>query len=193
MRLMSERQNGQTYEQLATHYLENAAKNFRRLKESADRAAAQVDDEGFFRLIDDESNSIALVFKHLSGNLRSRWTDFLTTDGDKPDRRRDSEFVVEEGDTRSALAERWEAGWQTLFDTLASLRPEDLLATVRIRGQGHTVVEAVNRQLAHYGEHVGQIVLLAKHVAGRRWQTLSIARGQSEAFNAEMDKKHGRP
>ncbi|HYN84685.1 MAG TPA: DUF1572 family protein [Pyrinomonadaceae bacterium] len=189
---MSERQNGQTYEQLATHYLENAAKNFRRLKESADRAAAQVDDEGFFRLIDDESNSIALVFKHLSGNLRSRWTDFLTTDGDKPDRRRDSEFVVEEGDTRSALAERWEAGWQTLFDTLASLRPEDLLATVRIRGQGHTVVEAVNRQLAHYGEHVGQIVLLAKHVAGRRWQTLSIARGQSEAFNAEMDKKHGR-
>lgn len=192
MRLMSERQNGQTYEQLATHYLENAAKNFRRLKESADRAAAQVDDEGFFRLIDDESNSIALVFKHLSGNLRSRWTDFLTTDGDKPDRRRDSEFVVEEGDTRSALAERWEAGWQTLFDTLASLRPEDLLATVRIRGQGHTVVEAVNRQLAHYGEHVGQIVLLAKHVAGRRWQTLSIARGQSEAFNAEMDKKHGR-
>lgn len=193
MRLMSERQNGQTYEQLATHYLENAAKNFRRLKESADRAAAQVDDEGFFRLIDDESNSIALIFKHLSGNLRSRWTDFLTTDGDKPDRRRDSEFVVEEGDTRSALAERWEAGWQTLFDTLASLRPEDLLATVRIRGQGHTVVEAVNRQLAHYGEHVGQIVLLAKHVAGRRWQTLSIARGQSEAFNAEMDKKHGRP
>jgi hypothetical protein len=194
MRRMSEGTNGQTYartyEQLATHYLENATKNFRRLKDSADRAAAQVDDEGFFRLLDEESNSIALIIKHLSGNMRSRWTEFLTTDGDKPDRRRDSEFVIEEGDTRDALTERWEAGWQILFDTLASLRPEDLLATIRIRGQGHTVVEAVNRQIAHYGEHVGQMVLLAKHVAGRDWQTLSIARGQSEVFNAEMDEKY---
>ncbi|HEX5708684.1 MAG TPA: DUF1572 family protein [Pyrinomonadaceae bacterium] len=176
-------------EQLATHYLENATKNFRRLKGSADRAAAQVDDEGFFRQLDEESNSIAILMKHLSGNMRSRWTDFLTTDGDKPDRRRDSEFMLEDGDTRARIEERWEAGWQILFDTLASLRPADLLSTVRIRGQAHTVVEAVNRQLAHYGEHVGQIVFLAKHIARRDWQTLSIARGQSEAFNAEMDRK----
>ncbi len=177
-------------EELAAHYLENATANFRRLKDSAERAAAQVDDEGFFRQLDEESNSIALIMKHLAGNLRSRWTDFLTTDGDKPDRRRDSEFVIEDGDTRAALTERWEAGWQRLFDTLASLRPEDLLSTVRIRGQSHTVVAAVNRQLAHYGEHVGQIVFLAKHIRSRDWQTLSIARGQSETFNAEMDKKH---
>ena len=171
---------------LAEHYLEDAAKVFRGLKKLADGAAAQVTDEEFFRAIDAESNSVALIMKHMAGNRRSRWTDFLTSDGEKPDRRRDSEFESE-GEDRAAIEARWEAGWQTLFDTLASLRGEDLLRTVAIRGEPHTIVQAVNRQLAHYGQHAGQIVFLAKHLRSADWKTLSIPRGQSEAFNKKMD------
>src|SRR5919206_1266587 len=167
---------------LAEHYLENVLGEFRGLKRLADKAAAQVSDEEFFRAIDPESNSIALIMKHMAGNMRSRWTDFLTTDGEKPDRRRDSEFVVE-GEDRAAIEERWEAGWRTFFDTLSSLRPEDLTRTVTIRGEPHTVVEAINRQLSHYGQHTGQIVFLAKHLKSSDWKTLSIARGKSEDYN----------
>ena len=170
---------------LSEHYLGDAEKVFRGLKKLADGAAAQVSDEEFFRAIDPESNSIALIMKHMAGNMRSRWTDFLTSDGEKPDRRRDSEFVSE-GEDRAAVLTLWEAGWRTLFDTLASLRGADLLQTVPIRGEPHTVVAAVNRQLAHYGQHVGQIVFLAKHLKSSGWKTLSIPRGESETFNRKM-------
>lgn len=167
---------------LAEHYLKDVVRVFRGQKKLADGAAAQVSDEEFFRAIDAESNSIALIMKHMAGNMRSRWTDFLTSDGEKPDRRRDSEFLVE-GEDRAAILERWEAGWGTVFETLESLRPEDITRTVTIRGEPHTVVEAVNRQLSHYGQHAGQIVFLAKHLRSSDWKTLSIARGRSEEFN----------
>jgi hypothetical protein len=170
---------------LAEHYIENATAEFRGLKRLADKAAAQVSDEEFFRAIDPESNSVALIMKHLAGNMRSRWTDFLTSDGEKPDRRRDSEFLIE-GEDRPAIEEKWEAGWQTLFDALAQLEPEDLMRHVQIRREPHTVVEAVNRQLTHYGEHVGQIVFLAKHLKSAEWKSLSIPRGMSEAFNRKQ-------
>jgi hypothetical protein len=176
-------------ETLAEHYLENAVEEFRDLKGLADRAAAQVTDEEFFRAIDPESNSIALIMKHMAGNMRSRWTDFLTADGEKPDRRRDSEFIVE-GEDRRAILERWESGWRCVFDALAGLRGEDLMRVVTIRREPHTVVEAVNRQLAHYGQHTGQIVFLAKHLKSDGWQTLSVPRGQSEAFNRKMEGEH---
>lgn len=178
-------------DQLAEHYIENVIKNFRGLKKLADGAERQVDDEGFFRVIDPESNSIALVMKHMAGNMRSRWTDFLTTDGEKPDRDRDSEFVGGEED-RAAMLERWEDGWRRLFAALEALAPEDLLRTVTIRGEPHTVVAAVNRQLSHYGQHVGQIIFLAKHLKSADWQTLSIARNKSAGFNDEMQRKHPR-
>ena len=170
---------------LAEHYIENATAEFRGLKRLADKAVAQVGDEEFFRAIDPESNSVALIMKHLAGNMRSRWTDFLTSDGEKPDRRRDSEFLIE-GEDRAAIEEKWEAGWQTLFDALAQLEPEDLMRHVQIRREPHTVVEAVNRQLTHYGEHVGQIVFLAKHLKSAEWKSLSIPRGMSEAFNRKQ-------
>jgi hypothetical protein len=174
---------------LAQHYLDNAAEEFRGLKKLADKAAAQVSDEEFFRAIDPESNSIAVIMKHVAGNLRSRWTDFLTSDGEKPDRHRDTEFLTE-GEDRAAVLERWEAGWRTLFDTLEGLRGVDPMRTVTIRREPHTVVEAVNRQLAHYGQHTGQIVFLAKHLKSSDWKTLSIPRGQSEAFNRKMEEEH---
>jgi hypothetical protein len=170
---------------LAEHYIENATAEFRGLKRLADKAAAQVSDEEFFRAIDPESNSVALIMKHLAGNMRSRWTDFLTSDGEKPDRRRDSEFLIE-GEDRPAIEEKWEAGWQALFDALAQLEPEDLMCHVQIRREPHTVVEAVNRQLTHYGEHVGQIIFLAKHLKSADWKSLSIPRGMSEAFNRKQ-------
>ena len=172
---------------LAEHYLKDAVRVFRGQKRLADGAAAQVSDEEFFRAIDAESNSIALIMKHMAGNMRSRWTDFLTSDGEKPDRHRDTEFVVE-GEDRRAIMERWEAGWRTVFDTLESLRPEEIGRTVSIRGEPHTVVEAVHLQLSHYGQHTGQIVFLAKHLKSSDWKTLSIARGHSEDFNKQMDE-----
>lgn len=172
---------------LAEHYLKDAVRVLRGQKRLADGAAAQVSDEEFFRTPDAESNSIALIMKHMAGNMRSRWTDFLTTDGEKADRHRDSEFVVE-GEDRAAILERWEAGWRTVFDTLESLKPEDIDRTVAIRGEPHTVVEAVNRQLSHYGQHTGQIIFLAKHLKSSGWKTLSIPRGESEDFNKKPDE-----
>ena len=135
---------------------------------------AQVADPQFFALLDPDANSIALIVKHVSGNMRSRWTDFLTTDGEKPDRDRDSEFERDTADTRQAIMARWDAGWELLFATIMSLAPGDLGRSVTIRGEPHTVVQAINRQLSHYSAHVGQIVLLAKHYAGPSWKTLSI-------------------
>jgi hypothetical protein len=176
---------------LGQHYLEDVVAQFRALKRMADRALAQVSDEQFFAQLDPESNSLAMIVKHMAGNLVSRWTDFLTADGEKPDRQRDSEFLIQPGDTRAALAARWETGWQRLFTALAPLTADDLLRTIRIRGEGHTVVQAINRQLAHYADHVGQIVFLAKHHAGAQWKTLSIPRGQSDKFNQAMQRSTG--
>jgi hypothetical protein len=173
---------------LGDFYLEDIRRQFHGQKKLAEKAIAQVDDSQFFALLDSESNSIALVVKHIAGNLRSRWTDFYSSDGEKPDRHRDTEFEAAKEDTRAALLARWEAGWGVLFEVVDSMKPEDLTRTVTIRDEPHSVVKAVNRQLAHYAYHVGQIVFLAKHFAGRRWQSLSIPRGQSETFNA---KKRG--
>jgi hypothetical protein len=171
------------------HYLPDAIRQFRELKKLADRAVAQVADEDLFITLDEESNSVAILMKHLAGNLRSRWTDFLTSDGEKPDRHRDAEFVIEAGNTKDRILEQWEAGWRCLFEALAPLTGEDVSRTVFIRGEPHSVIQAINRQLTHYAYHVGQIVFLAKHFAASRWQSLSIPRGRSEEFNAAMHKK----
>jgi hypothetical protein len=167
-------------------YLEDSRREFRSIKRLAEKAMSQVSDEAFFATLDPEANSIALVVKHIGGNLRSRWTDFLTADGEKPDRRRDSEFEIEPGDTRASLLARWEEGWRTLFAAIDPLSPEDLSREVVIRGEPHSVMKAINRQVTHYAGHVGQIVLLSKHSCGSRWQTLSIPRGKSEEFNREL-------
>ncbi len=161
------------------HYLDDCLLQLRKLKAQAEKAIAQIDDEQVFALLDPDANSIALIMKHVAGNMRSRWTDFLTTDGEKPDRDRDSEFEMQPGDTRAALLVRWEDGWNRLLAAIASLRPEDLQKTVTIRGEPHTVVQAINRQVSHYSAHVGQIVLLAKHFAGPKWQTLSMPKRRS--------------
>jgi len=170
----------------AAQYLEDALERFHQLKGLADRALTQMDDSRFFHCLDAGSNSMAVLVKHMAGNLRSRWTDFLTSDGEAPDRDRDSEFVTGEGDSRASLMGRWEVGWAALFEALQPLEPEDLERPVYIRQEPHSIAAAINRQLAHYGYHVGQIVLLAKHLSGDEWQTLSIPRGQSQAFNQSM-------
>jgi hypothetical protein len=172
------------------HYLDDCAVQLRKLKTQAEKAIAQVDDRDLFAVLDPESNSIAIIMKHMAGNMRSRWTDFLTTDGDKPDRNRDAEFELEARDTRATLMARWEEGWDGFAGTISSLRPGDLDKIVTIRGERHTVIEAINRQMTHYAAHVGQIVLLAKHYAGSRWQTLSIPRGKSKQFDVS---KSGKP
>lgn len=156
------------------HYIDDSLFQLRKLKAQADKAMAQIDDAQFFSTLDPDANSIALIVKHVAGNMRSRWTDFLTSDGEKPDRHRDTEFEREAGDTRASLMARWDAGWDLLFNTLTALQPADLGKTVTIRGEPHTVLQAVNRQVSHYSAHVGQIVLLAKHYSGSHWQTLSI-------------------
>ena len=156
------------------HYLDDSAFQLRKLKSQADNAIAQIDDRQFFELIDAEANSIALIMKHVAGNMRSRWTNFLTTDGEKSDRNRDSEFEQEGGDTRASIVSRWDESWRLLFDTISALQPGDLGKTVTIRGEAHTVLQAINRQVSHYSAHVGQIVLLAKRFAGANWQTLSM-------------------
>ena len=161
---------------------------FRKLKRQGDRAVAQVRPEDLFRTIDDEANSIAILMKHIAGNMRSRWVDFLTGDGEKPDRNRDAEFIVDE-ETPESVKQQWESSWKLLLDGLQSLQPEDLDRSVLVRGEQQPVPEAIFRQMSHYAAHVGQIVLLAKHFAGDRWQTLSVPRGQSEEYNAAMRKK----
>ena len=162
------------------HCLADAIGQFRKYRKLAGGALAQVADADFFRTIDPESNSIALVVKHLAGNMRSRWTDFLTTDGEKPDRNRDTEFERGPTDTRATIMARWDEGWELLFAALAPLGEADLVREVPIRGEAHTVLQAVHRQLTHYAYHVGQIVFLARHFAGSGWKSLSIPKGRSK-------------
>jgi len=168
-----------------TSYLEDSLAVFRYYKNLAEKAMDQVADEHLFAVLDGEANSIAIIVKHMTGNMRSRWTEFLTTDGEKPDRNRDSEFVDPPA-TRAALMADWENGWTRVFETLDSLTDEDLARTVTIRGEAHSVMQAINRQLAHYPHHVGQIVLLAKHFAGDHWQSLSVPRNRSTEFNQKV-------
>ena len=164
---------------IAANYLDSVRAVFRSYKVLGDRAFAQLpDDADFFRAEGGESNSIAVIVKHLRGNMRSRWTDFLTSDGEKPDRRRDEEFVMTDGLTRADVLAWWEEGWGYAQRGLDGLRPEDLGATVRLRGEPLTVVEALNRQMAHAAYHVGQIVYLAKQWRGERFQSLSIPRAR---------------
>jgi hypothetical protein len=175
---------------VGAHYLRDALSQLRKYKKLADGALAQVSDEDYFRAPDPESNSVAMVVKHVAGNMRSRWLDFRSTDGEKPDRNRDSEFEREAADTRAALQARWETGWALLFEAVAPIREGELLETVTIRGEAHTLLEAIQRQLTHYAYHVGQIVFLAKHFAGNRWRSLSIPKGQSREFDVS---KSGSP
>lgn len=168
-----------------TSYIEDALAVFRQYKQLGEKAMAQVTDEQLFAALDDEANSIAIIVKHITGNMRSRWTDFLTSDGEKPTRNRDSEFVDPPA-TRDALMEEWEQGWACVFSAIEPLTDADLSRTVMIRGEAHSVMQAINRQLSHYPMHVGQIILLAKHYAGARWTTLSVARNRSAEFNRRV-------
>jgi hypothetical protein len=176
-------------EALAGYFLEDALAVFRKYKQLGEDAMAQLGDEDFFTLIDAEANSVAIIVKHLAGNMRSRWSDFLTTDGEKPDRNRDAEFRLEAETTRAEVLGWWEEGWRYVFEAVEPLEASDLMRTVTIRGEPHTVVKAINRQLTHYAYHVGQIVLLAKHFKAENWRSLSIAPGDSEAFNQSMRER----
>ncbi|HEX7359882.1 MAG TPA: DUF1572 domain-containing protein [Bryobacteraceae bacterium] len=168
-----------------TSYLDESLAVLRQYKQSAERAIAQVQDEQLFATFDGEMNSIAIIMKHMAGNMRSRWTDFLTSDGEKPDRNRDSEFV-DPPKTRAALMGVWEDGWKRLFGALEPLTDSDLSRTVAIRGEPHSVMQAINRQIAHYASHCGQIIFLAKHFAADHWQSLSVPRGQSAEFTRRV-------
>ena len=142
-----------------------------------------------FITLDPESNSIAVLVKHLAGNMRSRFTDFLTTDGEKPNRDRDREFEMNSTTTRADIMGWWEEGWARVFAAVEALKPEDIMRTVTVRGEPHTVLQAINRQIAHYAQHTGQIVFLAKHLRSSEWKTLSVPRGKSKDFNAQMATK----
>ena len=146
---------------------------------------AQCPDETLFTILDAQSNSIAIIVKHIHGNMRSRWTDFLTSDGEKPDRNRDTEFE-EPPKTRAELMDMWERGWRFLFDALESLSDADLTRTITIRTEPHSVMQAINRQVAHYSYHVGQIAYLARHFAGDKWQSLTIPKRKSAEFNRQV-------
>jgi len=170
---------------VTTSYIDDSLIVFAQYKKMAEGAMAQVSDEQLFLSLDQEANSIAIIVKHITGNMRSRWTDFLTSDGEKPDRNRDGEFVDPPA-TRAALLEDWESGWKLVFSALEPLTDADLSRTVTIRGEAHSVMQAINRQVAHYASHIGQIILLAKHFAGANWRTLSIPRNRSDEFNRQM-------
>jgi hypothetical protein len=167
-------------------YIQDVIERFRQYKDLGEKAMVQVNDAGFFAMLDEESNSIGIIVKHIAGNQRSRWTDFLTGDGEKPDRHRDTEFEIYDTDSRMELMKRWEYGWSLTLKTIESLTPADLDKTIKIRGETHTVIGAINRQLGHYAYHVGQIILLARHYATSDWQSLSVPRGQSETYNSRM-------
>jgi hypothetical protein len=174
---------------LAQHYLEQAGRQFRGYKRLGEGAIAQLKDEELFVTLDPESNSVAIIVKHMAGNMRSRFDDFLTTDGEKPDRHRDQEFELSSETTRAEVMRWWESGWSSLFSAIDSLRPEDVQRTVTIRGEPHTIVQAIGRQIAHYAYHVGQIVFLAKHFRSQDWKSLSIPRGQSEQVNRKLAER----
>jgi len=166
---------------IASEYISICIKNMQDMKLQAEKAIAQLTDEQLHYQLDSESNSIVTIMKHLRGNMLSRWTDFYTTDGEKPNRHRDTEFI-DDIKTKQQLFEIWEEGWRILFDVVLNLKEEDLLRQITIRQQPHSVINAVNRQIAHYSHHIGQIVFLAKHLAGANWKTLSIPRGKSEDY-----------
>jgi hypothetical protein len=173
---------------MTTSYLKDSIDLFRYYKKLAERAIAQCPDAELFTVLDTESNSIAIIVKHISGNMRSRWRDFLTTDGEKPDRHRDTEFE-EPPKTRAELMELWERGWKYVFDALEPLTEADMTRTVTIRTEAHSVMQAINRQMAHYAHHIGQILILAKHLtvkATGKWDSLSVPRGQSKQFAADV-------
>jgi Protein of unknown function (DUF1572) len=174
--------------QLSTSYLQDSIGLFHYYKKLGERAMAQCPDEALFVTLDAESNSIAIIVKHLAGNMRSRWLNFLTTDGEKPDRNRDTEFETP-ASTRAELIEQWEHGWNYLFDALEPLTEADLTRTVTIRTEPHSVMQAINRQIAHYAHHVGQILFLAKHLTFTKtgkWESLSVPRGKSAEMNAKV-------
>jgi hypothetical protein len=171
--------------EFTTSYLKDSLDLFRYYKKLAERAMAQVSDEQLFTELDEGGNSIAVIVKHMAGNMRSRWVDFLTADGEKPDRNRDSEFVDPPA-TREALMKLWEESWGHVFRALEPLSDADCGRTVTIRGEAHSVMQAVNRQVAHYPMHIGQIVMLAKHFAHDHWQSLSIPRNRSAEFNRRV-------
>ena len=169
-------------------YLADALSSFRAYKKLADKAIDQTRDDELFVTLDEESNSIAVVVKHMAGNMISRWTDFLTTDGEKPDRHRDMEFVIKPGTTRDEVLAYWERGWKRVFDAIEPLTADDFDKTVNIRGQAHTIVQAINRQLTHYSYHVGQIVFLAKHFRSTEWKSLSVPKNRSAEFNQFLEQ-----
>ena len=177
--------------EIIKNYHSDAVKSFRNYKKIAERAIEQVSDEEFFALIDVEANSIAVVVKHIAGNALSRWTDFLTSDGEKDFRNRDIEFELID-DTRESLMEFWDRGWQALFDNLEPLTVDDFSQIITIRGEPHTIVEAINRQMTHYAYHIGQIVLLAKHFKSAEWKTLSVPKNKSAEFNQFLAEKQAK-
>jgi hypothetical protein len=170
--------------------IEALTKRFAAYKEMAEKAFAQVSDAQLHEPLDENTNSVAVIVKHMARNLRSRFRDFLGSDGEKPDRDRDSEFVDDISD-RAAMVRVWQEGWDCLFETLLGLSDADLAKVVKIRGEAHTVIDAMLRQLAHYGYHVGQIMQLCRFLAKDRWVVLTVPRGKSREFNATMRKKHG--
>jgi hypothetical protein len=163
-------------------YLDDIRASFRAYKKLAEKALAQIRDEEYFVILDEESNSIAVIMKHLAGNMISRWTDFLISDGEKPDRNRDQEFVIKAGTTKDEMFAYWEQGWSCLLNTVESLQPVDLEKKIFIRGKAHSVVQAINRQMTHYAYHIGQIVFLAKHIRSTEWKSLSVPRNRSAGF-----------
>ncbi len=162
-------------------YLDDAMLQLNKYKRLVESAIGQITDDQLFENVDSENNSIAIIMKHMAGNMVSRWTDFLTTDGEK-NRERDLEFEREESDTRDSLINRWNSAWDITLNTISGLKEDDLEKTVYIREEPHLVLEAVNRQLTHYAYHVGQIVFLARHFAGNSWKSLSIPRGKSKEY-----------
>ena len=175
---------------VASHYLDEAHRQMRGHKRLAEGAMAQLKDHELFLTLDPESNSIAIIVKHMAGNMRSRFTDFLTTDGEKPDRNRDQEFELGPSTTRADLTKMWEEGWTRVFTAIETLKPEDVMRKVTIRGEPHTVLQAINRQIAHYAYHTGQIVFVAKHIRSSKWKSLSIPRGKSEDYKTAVPKPY---
>jgi hypothetical protein len=174
---------------LATHYLDEAHRQMRGHKRLAEGAMAQLKDNELFLALDPEANSIAVIVKHMAGNMRSRFTDFLTSDGEKPDRHRDQEFELNPATTtRADLTKWWEEGWARVFAAIEGLKPDDVMRKVTVRGEPHTVLQAINRQIAHYAQHTGQIVFVAKHIRSSKWKTLSIPKGKSEDFKMVAPK-----
>lgn len=171
--------------QFTTSYIEDSLSLFRQYKKLAEGAMSQLTPEQLHSTLDPEMNSVAIIVKHMAGNMRSRWTNFLTSDGEKANRNRDTEFIDAPA-TREGLMEIWEDGWRRVFEAISPLSDADLLRSITIRGEPHSVMQAINRQMAHYGMHCGQILFLAKHLAHESWKSLSVPRGKSEEFNKRV-------